>query len=1078
MKHSLRTLAALSAASTLVLASFCTLPSLLGGANALAAAKADPKKMDKPKADKPPVTEESILKSIKGPANCDVTVMAMPPQVMYPTAVAATPNGEVYVAIDENGSLGKGPGKGRVVKVIDRDGDGKADQVIVVAKMDNPRGLYFDNSTSTLYVLHPPSITSYHVGPDGVADSETRLVSGISTEETVKSRGADHTTNGFRVAIDGWMYIAMGDFGALKAVQKDGKIVSIHGGGVMRIRLDGTGLEHYSHHQRNICDVAVSPTLDVFTRDNTNDGDNWNDRLSYIIPNGEYGYPSKFLHFGEEIVQPLADYGGGSPVGALFLDEPIGGPIRNGLYTVEWGNSVIDYHPLTATGAGYKAERERWMSVPRATDMDADAAGRIFVTSWANGGFSYSGDNVGFLLRVTPKGFKPAAVPDFKKITDDELVKVIGSPSSVARLAAQREILFRGKKSSAPFTKPLIAIAAAREASPAVRTAAIFTLKQLLGPQSGQALADLSKDDSIREFALRALGDTPNDSSAPTEPLVSGLSDKNPRVRLVAAWALGHLGRKELADQIIPLVADPDALVMHTAINALADLQAADACLKALDTSNPSLAPGLLRALQTIHDVKVVNALDAKLKTIQDPAIRSGIYRALARLHSREADWNGSWWGTRPDTSGPYFKTADWDGTAKVRQILQSALATEKPEIVRGLMMDLQKNKVDFPELTQMLVKMAAQDPSFKPVLLEAFAARGVLGDDQISMVAGIAASPKEEPATRIKALRLLQKNTKNPAAIDGLAASLGAILAAPAPDKDLLASFTEISRDTRLAPGIPTLVRIAEGPDATKRTAAYALLVNLANHKLLAKEKNGPAAIKAVDSAWATPERAASLLKGIAAVKNDAYNAKVSELIKSTNPEVASAATLAAKSLGLIKGAGGTASSETPVTGTTGGALIEKTKYEQVLAAVIADKGDAKLGGELFVKVGCTACHTTSVDEQPKGPFLGGIAIRYTRPELVESVLKPSAKISQGFETQWFKTTDDEDYDGFVVREAGDEVEIRNIIGQTNVIKKKDIKERGKRDTSIMPVGLMDKYTSHDLASIMAFLETTKAGK
>src|SRR3954468_2994632 len=72
--------------------------------------------------------EDAILKGIKYPAAFDVTVFAAPPDVMYPTAVAATPTGELYVAIDEDGSLGKAPDKGRIVKCVDTDNDGKADR--------------------------------------------------------------------------------------------------------------------------------------------------------------------------------------------------------------------------------------------------------------------------------------------------------------------------------------------------------------------------------------------------------------------------------------------------------------------------------------------------------------------------------------------------------------------------------------------------------------------------------------------------------------------------------------------------------------------------------------------------------------------------------------------------------------------------------------------------------------------------------------------------------------------------------------------------------------------------------------
>jgi len=113
--------------------------------------------------------------------------------------------------------------------------------------------------------------------------------------------------------------------------------------------------------------------------------------------------------------------------------------------------------------------------------------------------------------------------------------------------------------------------------------------------------------------------------------------------------------------------------------------------------------------------------------------------------------------------------------------------------------------------------------------------------------------------------------------------------------------------------------------------------------------------------------------------------------------------------------------------------------------------------------------------DQPPKGPFLGGVAAKYSRPELCESILKPSAKIAQGFESQWFKTKKGEQIEGFVTREAGDEVELRNILGVTAVVKKSDIKERGKREISVMPEALLAKSKVDDLASLLAFLESLK---
>ena len=77
----------------------------------------------------------------------------------------------------------------------------------------------------------------------------------------------------------------------------------MRGGGIVRVRPDGTGFEIVSRGQRNIYDVAISPELDLFTRDNTNDGGGWDVRLSFVPPGAHMGYPTLFKNFPEEMLQ-------------------------------------------------------------------------------------------------------------------------------------------------------------------------------------------------------------------------------------------------------------------------------------------------------------------------------------------------------------------------------------------------------------------------------------------------------------------------------------------------------------------------------------------------------------------------------------------------------------------------------------------------------------------------------------------------------------------------------------------------------------------------------------------------------
>jgi putative heme-binding domain-containing protein len=995
-------------------------------------------------------------KSVKAPAGWQVTLFAAPPNVGYPTCLSTSPNGDLYVGIDENGSIDAKPGRGRVVRCTDSDGDGKADKFVTFATMDSPRGIWFENNV--LYVQHPPLVEAFiDEDGDGKADRSEVLVRGLGFD--LKFRGADHTINGMRMGIDGFLYIACGDYGATNAVGKDGTRIQLRGGGVVRVRPDGSGLEIVSHGQRNIYDVAVSPELDLFTRDNTNDGDGWDVRLSHVVMGGNYGYPTLFKKFGEEIIQPLADYGGGSPCGALFMDEP-GFPegFGRGLYTVEWGRGGVFRHPLTPQGATFNAAQERFIELQRPTDFDVDGSGRLYLSSWQGATFTYNGSDAGFVVRITPPGWSLNEFPDLKKASDEELARRIESASAFARLYAQREILRRGAKPNVPERLERVALSTSPLGS---RVAALFTLRQLRGPKAIAAMQRFSQHSELREFALRALADDLGDAkSIPTDLFKSALADANPRVRLQAVTALARLGAVEAAPAVLPLLIDPDPIVSHVAVHALVQLRAIDPCLGVFDSpGSAELLAGAGRVLQSLHEPVVVDGLIGRLAKGPDARIRETITKTLARLANREADWDGRWWGTRPDTTGPYFKPVKWSESAKIEAVLRGELSKADKATLPSLAMTLQNNRVDLPELTSTLLKLAETDAAFRAVAVEMFAGRSTLPDEAIEFMARIAASTNEPAALRAKTIRSLAKAGK-PAALDG---AVAALTQTGKPPGEIANVWEEFARDNRNGRNTTYFAKLAVSGDENRRLLGYAVLANIASGRF--GERNGKAlAVKAVEAGWSSADGAVSLLRAINRLRLDGFAFQVRGLLNDPRPDVAEAARVAARTLKL------------DVPRVTEQATVAKLGFDRVLAIATTEKGDARTGAEVFIKVGCVACHTTRASEAPKGPFLGGIAARYTRAELCESILKPNAKIAQGFETQWFKTKDDEELEGFVTREGGDDLDLRNVAGITTTLAKKNIAERGKREKSIMPEGLADQLTPVELASLLAFLEATRS--
>ena len=106
-----------------------------------------------------PIDERTFRDSVQVPPEFDATLFAVPPKVNYPVAIACEPAGAVYVAVDEQGSLGRTPGGGKILRCVDKDGDGKMDDVTVFAKVEHPRGVVYRNGK--VWVMHPPTLSVF-----------------------------------------------------------------------------------------------------------------------------------------------------------------------------------------------------------------------------------------------------------------------------------------------------------------------------------------------------------------------------------------------------------------------------------------------------------------------------------------------------------------------------------------------------------------------------------------------------------------------------------------------------------------------------------------------------------------------------------------------------------------------------------------------------------------------------------------------------------------------------------------------------------------------------------------------------
>lgn len=840
--------------------------------------------LNAPRGAQAPITEAQFVEQVRVPEGFAATLFASAPEVNYPVAIATEPSGAIYVASDEQGSLGTDQGGGKILRCVDLDRDGIMDSVTEFCRVDHVRGVLYQGGR--VWVCHPPFLSVFDDDDgDGVADRSKQLVSGLTTD-LVNTRGGDHTTNGIRMGIDGWIYIGDGDYGVPGAVGTDGSAVVLRGGGILRVRPDGSELELFASGLRNPFDIAIDPHLNMFTRDNTNDGGGWDTRVSQLFQTAEYGYPRLFANFSDEIMPTLGAYGNGGGTGSLYVeDDAWPAPLNRSLLTSDWGRSGLFHHQLTAVGPTFSITQDLLATIPRATGMDIDAEGNLYVASWWAGEASvYVGPHVGFITRIRPADLPARELPELTKLTDSQLVDLLHTEQAVVRFHAQGELIRRG---SADVVVQLEKLCLDISKNLASRVAAIFALKQIQGVGSHPLFLRLLSDDTVREFSIRALTDRKSQLSGLTaETFLSYLDDPSPRVRAQALIALGRLGDERVAAEILPLAdtgseARPDAAVPHPALviphlamRTLVELNNVEACLQGLDGQHWSAA---LRVLRSLHSQQAVDGLIERYSSQTDQEKREAILRTLIRLYQQETPYDGSWWGIRPDTTGPYFDPMTWSESEKIADFLLTVMSESAPATDELIHRELQRHQV-------------------------------------------------------------------------------------------------------RLPGSLPTDVDLPE-----------------------------------------TNSMAIEILP-----------------VDPTDPQ-----------------------------------QIGNQSFERVLEQVLANKGDVAKGGVVFKNVSCAACHTSGPGQQPVGPHLADIGKRYQAQELAESILKPSVKIAQGYETQAFLMDDGRLISGFVIGENGRQILLRDSRGTTHRIPRDEIEQRSRQQLSSMPEGLVSSLKASDLADLIAYLQS-----
>ena len=935
-----------------------------------------------------PTEEAAILKDVKVAEGFEATVFAAPPAVNYPVFVAASTDGTLYVSSDGNGSLGRDPERGRVIRLRDTDGDGRADETKVFCEVDAPRGLVWDHDR--LYLVHPPHLSAFiDADGDGVAEEQKILVSNVAFG--YDKRPADHTTNGLSIGVDGWLYIAGGDFGFMEAEGTDGRKLTHRGGGVIRVRPDGTGLELYSTGTRNILEVAVSPRMDLFARDNTNDGGGWDVRFHHFTGGEDHGYPRLYKNFPKECVAPLADYGGGSGCGATYVDEPGFGTWNDAPLTADWGTGAIWHHSVKPKGATFAetSPPKPLVRMSRPTDADVDGNSRLYCASWKGATFKWAGSNVGYVVCVKPKEMLDRPMPSFTDLSSDELTALLDDSSHRRRLAAQRELLRRG-------------------------------------------------DQRYRK-----------------------LLDNIPAQRSNARNLVERLQHDATVSEMLDVLEHEDPVVVHIAIRSLAKNKAVDACMNLLKTqlkAPTDSQPTALQALAKMHTPGVVTALLQQIDDESNAKNRMHLRAALCRLHYQEGIWKGDSWGTRPDTRGPYYQPEPWSETERINQRLQQTLKTASPEEATNLILEINRHRIQIDNVVTQMMELAANDPQLLPSTVAKLAAERELPNGSVPFLISAVAAPDLSSATLMQAVSALVKS-KQPAALKPAFAAI-ARMSGNQQKRDQQRAFQSLVKSQLLQNQLELALRECQNADPSIGYWATAAMLGVAQETKSSPEVREQASLS-IDDMWKQPRQKLRLIKAAADTQNHFLDDRILELTNSPEPELVAEVQRAVKALRLAE----KLNPNRPRIATIG--------VDAALKQFTLTNGDVAHGQRLFKEANCTACHTVSKQDEQQGPYLGNIAATYKRQQLAEAVLQPNKTIAQGFATTSILTVDGRVVIGFVTKELADKVTLRDAQAKEHQINKDDIEIRKVLKTSVMPEGLMDKYSVSDLAAIIAYLES-----
>jgi quinoprotein glucose dehydrogenase len=550
--------------------------------------------------------------------------------------------------------------KENVYRLEDISGDGVADLSQLVVDdfhdevTDVAGGVLADGDD--LYVAVAPDLWRMKdKNGDGIADEKTSISHGYG----IHVGFSGHGMSGVEMGPDGKIYWQIGDIGFNGKGQDGQKWEYPNSGVIARSNPDGSDFEIFAAGIRNTHEFVFDEYGNLISEDNDGDHAGEKERLVYIVNGSDAGWRSNWQYgkyrdpennsykvwMDEKMYLPrfegqaayitpcISNYVSG-PAGMVYNPGTAMGPAyKNSFFIAEFvgspANSGIHNFKLKPKGASFElGETKKILSGVLATGLDFGPDGALYIADWIDGwdtrnyGRIWKLDDKAGMGSAERKKTKELLAADFKSLKETELAAILKNPDMRVRQKAQFELVKRGEKGADIFRKTV-----GQTTDQLARIHAIWGISQLArqDKKHATALIPLLKDNDpeIRAQAAKWLGDIRYKEAG--DALIPLLKDSYSRARFFAAEALGRISYEPAIAPIIAMLQennDEDAYIRHAGSLALARIGKADPLLALADNPSRALRIAAVVALRRMGNPGIERFLNDKDEFVVTEAAR------------------------------------------------------------------------------------------------------------------------------------------------------------------------------------------------------------------------------------------------------------------------------------------------------------------------------------------------------------------------------------------------------------------------------------------------------------------------